>query len=83
MLLDSFTSNWFQGVKNNVFNWNDVINLLKTGFGPLKPLYKVYRELFETEDVTAPSDVFIYKSRYLKKVDRDKVQNFSKPLKES
>lgn len=66
MLLDDFAATWWQGVKDSVDSWDDAINLLKITFGPRKPAYLVYRELFANEqDSKTLSDVFICKARSL------------------
>ncbi|XP_072384614.1 activity-regulated cytoskeleton associated protein 2-like [Diabrotica undecimpunctata] len=64
MLLDGFAATWFQGVKNTVNTWASAINLLRSTFGPQKPAYRVYRELFSTEqDAKTPCDIFVCKAR--------------------
>lgn len=64
MLLDSFAAKWFQGVKASVTSWQDAVSLLRNTFGPLKPPYRVYRELFaEEQDSKTKTDVFICKTR--------------------
>ncbi|KAJ8980343.1 hypothetical protein NQ317_019230 [Molorchus minor] len=64
MLLDGFAATWYQGVKSTITTWAEAIDLLRTVFGPRKPPYRVYRELFESEqDRNTASDIFICKAR--------------------
>ncbi|KAH1001315.1 hypothetical protein HUJ05_009646 [Dendroctonus ponderosae] len=64
MLLDGFAATWFQGVKSSLTDWNRALILLRTTFGPSKPPYRVYRELFAHEqDIKMKSDIFICKAR--------------------
>lgn len=64
MLLDGFAAKWFQGVKATVPSWQDAVGLLRNTFGPRKPPYRVYRELFADEqDSETKTDVFICKMR--------------------
>ncbi|KAJ8914933.1 hypothetical protein NQ315_016087 [Exocentrus adspersus] len=64
MLLDGFAAKWYQGVKATITSWNEAIDLLRTAFGPRKPPYRVYRDLFATEqDSNTPCDVFVCKAR--------------------
>lgn len=66
MLLDDFAATWWQGVKDSTTSWNDAIELLRVTFGPKKPAYKVFRELFASEqDSKTNSDVFICHARAL------------------
>lgn len=66
MLLDGFASTWFYGVKQTLITWKEATELLRTTFGPKKPPYRVYKELFSSEqDVKTPSDVFICRARSL------------------
>nr|XP_023019335.1 uncharacterized protein LOC111508140 [Leptinotarsa decemlineata] len=63
MLFDGFAAKWYQGVKTTVQTFDDALALLTT-FGPQKPPYRVYRELFATEqDLNTPIDIFICKLR--------------------
>ncbi|KAJ8915338.1 hypothetical protein NQ315_008224 [Exocentrus adspersus] len=60
MLLDGFAATWWQGVKNSTASWTDAIDLLQTTYGPKKPNYKVFRELFSKEqDSKTNCDIFI------------------------
>ncbi|XP_023019335.2 LOW QUALITY PROTEIN: activity-regulated cytoskeleton associated protein 1-like [Leptinotarsa decemlineata] len=62
-LFDGFAAKWYQGVKTT---WNVALleALFKTTFGPRKPPYRVYRELFATEqDLNTPTYIFICKLR--------------------
>ncbi|KAJ8946159.1 hypothetical protein NQ318_004410 [Aromia moschata] len=64
MLLDGFAASWFQGVKSSLKTWEEAVNLLRTTFGPCKPPYRVYRELFaEEQSADIKTDVFICKCR--------------------
>ncbi|KAK4876523.1 hypothetical protein RN001_009029 [Aquatica leii] len=64
MLLDGFAATWYQGVKSTLDTWENAIDLLKSTFGPAKPPYRVYRELFTQEqDLKTKTDVFICKAR--------------------
>lgn len=66
MLLDGFAATWWQGVKDTATSWSDAIELLRITFGPKKPAYKVFRELFASEqDLKTNSDVFICRARAL------------------
>lgn len=66
MLLDDFAATWWQGVKDTVDTWAKAIDLLRLTFGPKKPPYKIYRELFANEqDAKTSSDVFICQARAL------------------
>lgn len=64
MLLDGFAASWYQGVKSTLTTWQEAIDLLRSTFGPAKPAYRVYRELFAREqDSRTKSDIFICKAR--------------------
>ncbi|XP_044751688.1 activity-regulated cytoskeleton associated protein 1-like [Coccinella septempunctata] len=64
MLFDDFAAKWYQGVKSTVNTWDEALALLRTTFGPQKPPYRVYRELFAQEqDSETPTDIFICKMR--------------------
>lgn len=64
MLLDGFAATWFQGVKSSLTDWNRALALLRTTFGPTKPPYRVYRDLFAQEqDAKTKCDVYICKAR--------------------
>lgn len=64
MLLDGFAAEWYQGVKATISTWKEAIDLLKLTFGPQKPAYRVYRELFANEqDESTPTDIFVCKAR--------------------
>lgn len=64
MLLDGFAATWFHGVKSTVPSWKDAIDLFRITFGPRKPPYKVYRELFkEVQELEVKTDIFICKCR--------------------
>lgn len=66
MLLDGFAASWWQGVQSTVLKWEDAVALLRNTFGPVKPRYKVYKELFALEqDLNTPIDVFICKTRVI------------------
>lgn len=66
MLLDDFAATWWYGVKDTVATWETALDLLRLTFGPRKPAYLVYREIFSKEqDIRTPSDVFICQSRSL------------------
>lgn len=64
MLFDGFAASWYQGVKPTLTTWKDATALLQTTFGPRKPPYRVYRELFVEEQlVTDNTDIFVCKCR--------------------
>lgn len=64
MLFDGFAAQWYQGVKTTINSWAEALALLRTTFGPQKPPYRVYRELFATEqDSQTPTDIFVCKAR--------------------
>lgn len=66
MLLDGFAATWYQGVKHTVTAWDEVLDLLRTTFGPQVPPYRVYRELFAKEqDMNTPTDIFVCQARCL------------------
>ncbi|KAL1487620.1 hypothetical protein ABEB36_015709 [Hypothenemus hampei] len=64
MLLQDFAAIWWQGVKDSLHNWKDAVALLRLTFGPKKPAYMVYKELFSKEqNLNTPADVFICHAR--------------------
>ncbi|XP_018560983.1 uncharacterized protein LOC108903332 [Anoplophora glabripennis] len=64
MLLDDFAARWWHGVKSTITTWDAAVDLLKRTYGPVKPPYRVYRELFASEqDLITPTDIFICKAR--------------------
>ncbi|XP_074034509.1 activity-regulated cytoskeleton associated protein 1-like [Leptinotarsa decemlineata] len=64
MLPEGFAATWYQGMKSTVTDWKEATKLLKTTFGPNKPPYRVYRELFAYEqDSRTKTDVLICKAR--------------------
>ncbi|KAK4874667.1 hypothetical protein RN001_014027 [Aquatica leii] len=68
MLLDGFAASWWQGVKDdvNADTWPKAVDLLRLTFGPKKPAYRVYRELFSLEQsAKTPTDVFVCNCRQI------------------
>ncbi|CAG9773645.1 unnamed protein product [Ceutorhynchus assimilis] len=64
MLFDGFAATYFRGIKSTLITWNNAVDLLRRTFGPQKPRYRVYRELFAEEQPSdMKTDVFIYKCR--------------------
>ncbi|XP_067216379.1 activity-regulated cytoskeleton associated protein 2-like [Linepithema humile] len=66
ILLMDLAATWWQGVKSTVNTWNAAIDLLKLTYGPKKPAYRIYKELFAREqEENTSTDVFICKARAL------------------
>ncbi|KAJ8951776.1 hypothetical protein NQ317_010589 [Molorchus minor] len=66
MLLTDLAATWWQGVKTTVEKWDDAVTLLKHTYGPKKPAYRIYRELFSHEqDDKTPTDIFVCQCRAL------------------
>ncbi|XP_011706440.1 PREDICTED: uncharacterized protein LOC105461632, partial [Wasmannia auropunctata] len=96
ILLTNIAATWCQGVKHTVNSWDTAIELLKQTYGPKKPAYRIYKELFAGEQEEATStDIFICKARALlskdmvygllvykirKEIPRDKVTSFTELL---
>ncbi|XP_011685207.1 PREDICTED: uncharacterized protein LOC105448383 [Wasmannia auropunctata] len=66
IFLTDIAATWWQGVKHTVNSWDTAIELLKQTYGPKKPAYRIYKELFAREQEEATStDIFICKARAL------------------
>lgn len=66
MLLTDGAAVWFQGVKETIQTWQEAVEALRASYGPDKPPYQIYRELFSREQKDDEStDVFISHARSL------------------
>lgn len=66
MLLDGAAATWWQGSKAAVRSWQEAVEALRRSFGEQKPNYRIFRELFSTEQrEREPTDVFVSHARAL------------------
>lgn len=66
ILLTDLAATWWQGVKNMINTWDTAIELLRQTYGPKKPAYRIYKELFSGEQKEdTPTDIFVCKARAL------------------
>lgn len=65
MLLTGEAAVWWQGVKSSVTSWSDALQRLRGMYGVPRPAYKIFREIFATEQSVERADVFICKVRAL------------------
>lgn len=66
ILVTDLVAIWWQGVKNTANTWDTAIELLRQTYGPKKPAYRIYRELFSGEQKEDTStDIFVCKARAL------------------
>ncbi|KOB57873.1 Retrovirus-related Pol polyprotein from transposon 17.6, partial [Operophtera brumata] len=65
MLLTGEAAVWWQGVKSSVTSWTDALQRLRGMYGVPRPAYKIFRDIFATEQSSERADVFISKVRAL------------------
>lgn len=66
VLLEDFAAAWWQGVKQEAKTLGDALKLVRQHFAPAKPDYKIYMEIFETNQQPGEaSDTFICEKRSL------------------
>ncbi|KAJ3640541.1 hypothetical protein Zmor_003834 [Zophobas morio] len=66
MLLDGAAATWWQGSKASLRSWQKAVEALRRSFGEQKPNYRIFRELFSTEQrEREPTDVFVSHARAL------------------
>lgn len=63
ILLTDLAATWWQGVKNTIDTWDTAIELLRHTYRPKKPAYRIYRELFSSEQKEETlTDIFVCKA---------------------
>ncbi|XP_041970697.1 uncharacterized protein LOC121727087 [Aricia agestis] len=65
MLLTHDAATWWQGIKNQVTTWDEVVINLRSAYGDRRPPHRIYRDLFATEQQIENTDVFVAKARAL------------------
>lgn len=66
MLLTNNAAMWYQGIKETVPTWNDALEALRASYGPTKPAYQIYRDIFAKEQASDEStDLFVARVRSL------------------
>lgn len=66
MLLTGDAATWWRGIKSEVATFDEALARLQKAYGSVKPAYKIYRELFSSEQhEDVPTDIFIAKCRAL------------------
>ncbi|XP_041981036.1 uncharacterized protein LOC121734489 [Aricia agestis] len=65
MLLTQDAATWWQGIKNQVTTWDEVVINLRSAYGDRRPPHRIYRDLFATEQQIENTDVFVAKARAL------------------
>lgn len=66
VLLEDFAAAWWQGVKQEAKTLGDALTLVRQHFAPAKPDYKIYMDIFETnQQPGVASDTFICEKRSL------------------
>lgn len=66
MLVTGNAAIWWQGIKETVHRWDDLIFLLHGVYGPRKPNFAIFRELFsEEQDEKTLTEFFVHKARAL------------------
>lgn len=57
---------WWSGVKNNMTDWNQVLNSFKSAFCNIKPAHQIFSEIFsKRQNTTTNTELFICESRSL------------------
>lgn len=65
MLLVGEAAVWWQGVKSSIKSWPDALHRLRAMYGVPRPAYKIFRDIFSSEQSSERADVFICKVRAL------------------
>ncbi|XP_011859164.1 PREDICTED: uncharacterized protein LOC105556681 [Vollenhovia emeryi] len=66
ILLTDLAATWWLGIKHTVNTWKAAIDLLRKTYGPKKPAYRIYKELFSLEqEGSVSTDIFVCKARAL------------------
>lgn len=66
LLFHGIASTWWQGIRKEAKNWDDVIRLIREHFSPAKPAYQIYLDIFNEKQADGCAiDVFICEKRAL------------------
>ncbi|XP_026745532.1 uncharacterized protein LOC113506895 [Trichoplusia ni] len=65
MVLTHDAAIWYRGIKTEIHSWQQAIDLLLSTYGDRRPPHRIYRELFEMQQVQQNTDTFVAKCRAL------------------
>lgn len=66
MLLEEPALTWWYGVKDTTQSWEDAVALLKSTYGPDRPVHKILKEFFSKEQIDAQNtELFVAGKRAL------------------
>ncbi|KAI5636260.1 hypothetical protein NE865_11024 [Phthorimaea operculella] len=65
LLLSGIAGTWWQGVKQDIKNWKDALDSLKSAFGERKPHFQIYNDLRTIKQNGQMADLFIAQVRAL------------------
>ena len=66
LLLEGYTSSWWQGIRNEARTFEDALYLLRSAFAPPKPDWRIFNEISnEKQKINESADEFICRKRQL------------------
>ncbi|KAH9645443.1 hypothetical protein HF086_006469 [Spodoptera exigua] len=65
MLLTKNAAIWYQGIKKEIHTWEEAVDLLISTYGDRRPPHRIYRELFQQQQGSDNTDLFVARCRAL------------------